>query len=99
LSVFEHLRFCFVFFRCSRARANCWSLLRCCWCISVLDLSTNQYADPAILDYLEKLPGLRVLYLKGSCSFDQFSCLFISVLDLLSHASSPSCRQSCCVQD
>jgi hypothetical protein len=23
LSVFEHLRFCFVFFRCSRARANC----------------------------------------------------------------------------
>jgi dynein assembly factor 1 len=37
-----------------------------CKNIGVLDLSQNFLHDPAILDVLEKLPRLKVLYLKGN---------------------------------
>lgn len=37
-----------------------------CKHLSVLDLSQNYLSDPAILDVLEKMPCLKVLYLKGN---------------------------------
>ena len=37
-----------------------------CPSISILDLSKNSIADKSLFDILDKMPNLRVLYLKGN---------------------------------